>query len=158
MKEILSCLFILFLGLVGIFQTPPPLHADWDGGMYVSSAIVSGVIVTTGTAIRVDNRYRNLVSSASINIGTVPNRYMVAVQNQDGTDDIYCGFDSLVSTTTTLAADRDSIGWLLYGDCNGNNVRCSGSFPLSPNAALWCRAVNAAGADGVLTSIAQYGK
>ncbi|MDI6808515.1 MAG: hypothetical protein QME66_05975 [Candidatus Eisenbacteria bacterium] len=156
MREILAGLFVSLVGLVGLFQEP--VLADWGGGLYMSSATVSGVIITTGTAIRVDNRYRNLVSSASINIGVVPNRYMVSVQNQDGTDSIYCGFDSLVSTTTTLAADRDSIGWQIYGDCNAGDIRCEGFFPLSANAALWCRAVNAAGANGVLTAVAQYGK
>lgn|SRR3990167_1705371 len=146
MTKIISMLFWLLL---------PSICLASDFEISFSSAVGSGVIVTTGTAIRVDNWINgsqngtSTIKHAGVGIFVSLDRTNILVQNQDSADDIYCDFASGVSTTTVSAGQRGRIGRIIDQANVETNIGCDFSCQ------YWCLAVDAAGAAGVLIRLEQ---
>src|SRR3990167_9481 len=94
---------ILLASLLGIAFCNKA-EASTDVNLVISSATTSGVCVTTGTVVRIDDKIRG--TTGTIN----STRIGIEVQNQDSADSIYCGYDTNVTTTTVTNAQAVAIG------------------------------------------------
>lgn len=136
MKRIFFAAIVLFCAMRA--------QASTDVNVSFSSAVYSGVTITTGTVIRCDN----WVHGAQSGVYTIQSeRNSVIIQNQDSADDIYVGYDANVST----AAASGLVGLKIIPDA-------SGIFGLDVNSVLYCIAVDAAGASGVRIHLTQTGR
>lgn len=142
MKKIL--LALAFVAVASVARAGTPVSVE------ISSAIVSGLSVTTGTVIRVDN-WNKGASQTDVNYSTkttiIANRIGITIQNQDSADNIYCDYNATVST----AAASAQVGTLIEP---GDNA-----YFACPNwMYVYCQAVDAAGASGVRVNLKQYGR
>lgn len=127
-----------------------PAYAGTDVAVSISSAIPSGLTITTGTAIRADYWNRGNYAT-SVNYSTmtsvIRDRIGVTIQNLDTANNIYCDYNISVSTIVVNA----NIGTMIEP---GDHVY----FGLPAFIPLYCKAVDAAGASGVRTNVKQYAR
>lgn len=140
MRDILATFGLMaLLALVGLSgRGVPQAQASTDVNVVYLSTYTSRVVVTTGTAIRIDNwdaGSQGFVKS---------DRIAVQYQNLDKNWDIWCSGDSSVSTDTTKAAV--GFRWS-YRDFISD-----GASALSQT---WCKADDGAGAAGVVIVVRQ---
>lgn len=149
MKQMLSTLALMGLfALAGLMEHSQVAVAATDVHVRVSSAMPSRVVVTTGTAIRVDN-WNNGVQ------GTIVDpRVAVCIQNHDSADNIFIGFDSTVSTNTTTSVSTSTrVGFV--ANPGSSDFLCIGAIRGLP---IWAMCVDAAGASGCVAAVIQYAK
>ena len=129
-------------GLLAVFIFSSTAFADTDIQERISTATVGGITVTTGTAVRVDNVFRNGQRSA------ITNRVGILVENHNATYFAICSFDSSFSTAATSinnfggsirALDRKYIG-------------------MYQNVTYYCQCEDGAGANGCAFTTEQYVK
>lgn len=85
----------ILLGLALAVGFAGSAQAATDVNIVFSSATSSGILVSTGVTVRVDN-WINGLSTAPVQA----TRISVTILNLDSADDIYCAFQSVVSTST----------------------------------------------------------
>lgn len=139
------CLNLLFaaVGLLG--NSVQDAAASADVNLVYLSTITSRVVVTTGTSIRIDNWMNGTQ-------GTVlRNRSTVQWQNLDSSDDIFClNNNSSVSTDTANA----NVGFKYTPGTFATEGIAAGV----PQQTIWCRAVDSAGAAGVVIVVRQVSR
>lgn len=136
---------ILALAVLGIAFCYTEARASTDVNLVISTAAWSGVNVTTGTVVRVDNfKFGTRPTVDSTRIG-------IEVQNLDSADSIFCGYDASVTTTTATVLQANSIG----KEIKSGDVVYIG---LLRQASYHCRAVDAAGSAGVWIHLEQLHK
>ena len=127
---------LAFLGLFGSRASAYTL--SYDKGY--STATVSGVTCTSGTAVEIT------ATLSGFNLGAY------RLINQDSADEVYIGFSSSVSSDTASGF----LGEKLAAGASG--VWELGWNPdLSAAVKLWCKAADAAGAAGARISLAVFG-
>ena len=116
------------------------VFAATDVNEVISSGTIGGMTVTTGTSIRVDNKYGNSTTIIDPRVG-------VEIQRLDPLNEIFCGYYSQVSTAigNIYVGKRIAAGGLYYK-------------ALIRGGQWWCKAVDAAGVGGVRISVDQMAK
>lgn len=133
----------ILLAVVALFCAGQA-RASTDVNISLSSAVYSGVMITSGTARRCDNWVHGVQSGTS----TIKvDRNAAIIQNQDSADAIFVGYDTSVSTVATTS----TVGLKIIADATG-------TFGIDWASALYCIAVDAAGADGVRIHLTQTGR
>lgn len=139
-----------FVGLMGLVS----LHeasATTDVTVLFSSATAGmGVVITSGTARRVDNQYGGSLSSI------IDPRRGFSLQNKCATASIFCGFNSLVSTVP----GNGFSGWEIAGSSvsAGSVIPSFVEWPINRNVQVWCTAADIAGAAGCPFTAIQFAK
>ena len=136
--------FLFVLAMFSAVQAKAAGIIDVIETIQGSSATVSGVICTSGTAVQLDVQ---ILANQLLGY----DRAWVRLQNQDASNDAFIGFDSAVSTHTGTAAARTRLGERLY------SAGGSATYNVGRLTKIWCRAADAAGASGLALSIAQFG-
>lgn len=123
--------FILAVGFI-LAMFSARAEASTDVNVVLSSGNYSGVWVSSGTTVRVDNRVKgSTVTVTSKRIG-------LEIQNLDSTYNVWCSYDTLFSTNTANQANGDKIGKRIGP---GDVVFIGALYTIS----YYCQAENAAG-------------
>jgi len=136
MKILLAVAFSMFISAQA--------QASTDVNISFSSAVYSGVKVSSGSVVRVDNWVHGVQSGTST---LQMDRNAVVIQNHDSADDIYCGYNTSVATATASGY----LGLKIIPDATG-------VFGVDMVSTIYCMAVDAAGAAGVRVHITQTGR
>ena len=140
----------LLLLAVGLFLFAPgdaaAQTAIYDQGY--STIAVKGFRCSTGTISQI-----NLTRPAGFQMRVAGYR----VQNQDSADAVWIGGAS-VSTSTLAGAEIDLLGEKLIAGANAPySLHKDPIRPNTPNVPIYCLAADAAGAGGVIVSVAWFG-
>ena len=142
MKELIDTLALMSLfAFVGLTSAVPEVRASTDVNAVFYSTMTSRVIVTTGTAIRVDNWHRGVQGSI------VSGRINLFFQNLDSADDIFCDTNILVSTFPTSVNQGFKYGTGVFG-----------SEGLTTQGSLYCQCADAGGAAACVMATRQSGR
>lgn len=115
-------------------------YAATEVYVHISSAAWGRVVVTSGSAVRVDQA--DYLATGSTR--TLPNRHAILMENQDSSDDAYCAWSSAVSTDSTNSA-------------LGRTISADEDHAVSMDTVLQyhCKAADSAGAAGVIFHVQQ---